>query len=179
MMRWKQLLYGLNRWVLSSVAGSLTVVQIGLCIFRSHPGGLAIVTYLGYAVWTACVVFAIVPIFTLQGRGRVEKGKSYMHTTALVDTGLYAIVRHPQGGVAWLLMNLALILVGQTWPVAALGAASGVLVYLDALKADQYNIEKFGDEYRRYMQRVPRLNFFWGIARLLRRRAEDGGHRIH
>jgi protein-S-isoprenylcysteine O-methyltransferase Ste14 len=35
-------------------------------------------------------------------------------------------------------------------------------------QADQANIEKFGDEYTSYMQRVPRLNLVLGIIRLLR-----------
>jgi hypothetical protein len=45
-----------------------------------------------------------------------------------------------------------------------------VLNYLIALKADQELIEKFGDDYRRYMQKVPRMNFLLGLIRLLRRR---------
>ena len=44
-----------------------------------------------------------------------------------------------------------------------------VLAYLDLLKADQSCIEKFGDAYRHYMERVPRVNFLAGIIRLVRR----------
>ena len=43
--------------------------------------------------------------------------------------------------------------------------------YLDVLKADQGCIEKFGDAYRAYMERVPRVNFVVGIVRLIVRRA--------
>lgn len=177
MTKGEKLLYDLNPWLLSSVAGVLTLVQLGLTIFRSNPSGVRWVNYTGHAVWIAGVVFAILPIVTLRGRGGVEEGKSYIHTTTLVDTGVYAIVRHPQGGTAWLLLNLGLILVGQTWPIAILGAVSMVLVYLDAVKADQYCIEKFGDDYRLYMQRVPRLNLLLGIVRLLRRRKRQKGGR--
>lgn len=177
MTKGEKLLYDLNPWLLSSVAGVLTLVQFGLTIFRSNPSGVPWVNYMGHAVWIAGVVFAILPIVTLRGRGRVEEGKSYIHTTTLVDTGVYAVVRHPQGGTAWLLLNLGLILVGQTWPIAILGAVSTVLVYMDALKTDQYCIEKFGDDYRLYMQRVPRLNFLLGIVRLLRRRTREKGGR--
>jgi hypothetical protein len=46
-----------------------------------------------------------------------------------------------------------------------------VLNYFTALKAGQELIEKFGDDYRRYMQKVPRMNFFAGVIRLLRRKA--------
>lgn len=163
-------LYRLNPWLLSSVAGALTVLQIGLCIFRSNPGGMAAVRYAGYVLWAAGVVFAVLPIFELKRRGRVREGESYMKTTTLVTSGVYSLVRHPQGGLAWLLMNLAVILVGQTWSITVLGATSMILVYLDAHKTDQYCIQKFGDEYVQYIETVPRVNALSGAMRLLRRR---------
>jgi protein-S-isoprenylcysteine O-methyltransferase Ste14 len=83
-------------------------------------------------------------------------------------SGIYAIVRHPQF-LAGMLINLALTLITQHWLVALLGALSAGLTYMDALRADQDGTEKFGDEYRRYMQRVPRMNFVAGIIRLARR----------
>jgi protein-S-isoprenylcysteine O-methyltransferase Ste14 len=169
MEKWERFIYGLNPWLLSAVAGVLTVLQIILCLFLPNRAGLQVLRYLGYVIWGIGAVFGIIPIFTLRRRGQVPKGKSYVHTAALVDSGIYAIVRHPQGGVAWILLNLGLILIGQTWIIAILGIVSIALVYLDALKADQYEIEKFGDDYRRYMQTVPRINFPLGIIRLLRR----------
>jgi protein-S-isoprenylcysteine O-methyltransferase Ste14 len=51
-----------------------------------------------------------------------------------------------------------------------LGLASMVLAYADTFKADQYCIEKFGDAYRDYIERVPRVNFVAGIVRLILRR---------
>jgi protein-S-isoprenylcysteine O-methyltransferase Ste14 len=42
-----------------------------------------------------------------------------------------------------------------------------VLLYLDIRVADQEGIEKFGDEYKAYMQRVPRANFILGLIRYL------------
>jgi protein-S-isoprenylcysteine O-methyltransferase Ste14 len=97
----------------------------------------------------------------------VPEGRSYMETTTLVDTGIYAIVRHPQGGTAGLLLNLALALIGQHWLPLILTAVGMALIYVDTFNADQACIEKFGAEYVRYMQRVPRVNFVAGILRLL------------
>jgi protein-S-isoprenylcysteine O-methyltransferase Ste14 len=174
MTSFREQLYRLNLWILSSVAGVLTVVQIGLCVLRSHPEGLPVLRYVGYVIWTAAVVFAVLPIFTLKRRGQVPKGQSYMKTTTVVTSGVYSLVRHPQGGLAWLLMNLAVMLVGQTWPIALLGGISMLLVYLDAYKTDQYCIEKFGQEYQRYMETVPRVNVVAGATRLLRRKAAGG-----
>jgi len=44
-----------------------------------------------------------------------------------------------------------------------------VVVYLGCREEDKYLVEKFGDDYKDYMQRVPGMNFPLGIARLLRR----------
>jgi len=107
------------------------------------------------------------PIFTLRARGKVPEGKNYMETTALVDTGLYAIVRHPQGGTAGLLLNLALALIGQHWLLVVLAVVGMALIYVDTFNADETCTEKFGEEYVRYMQRVPRVNFATGLWRLL------------
>jgi protein-S-isoprenylcysteine O-methyltransferase Ste14 len=93
-----------------------------------------------------------------------------MKTTVLVDTGIYAIVRHPQGGTAWLLINLGIMLIAWHWTSVVHGLLSMGVVYADTLKADQACIGKFGDDYRRYMQKVPSVNFVVGIIRHLRER---------
>ena len=92
-----------------------------------------------------------------------------METTRLVDTGLYAIVRHPQF-VAWPLMCLAVALVSQHPVVIGLGAAGFVLSCVGFHRADEQGIEQFGDEYRAYMERVPAWNFVAGCWRWARRR---------
>jgi protein-S-isoprenylcysteine O-methyltransferase Ste14 len=168
--QWESFIYRLNRWVLSSVAGVLTVLQIILCLFLPNRAGLPVVKYAGLVTWSIGAIFGIMPIFALRRKGGIPEGKGYIHTTTLVDTGIYAVVRHPQGGTAWILLSLACILIGQTWLIAILGVVTMALVYLDALKADQYAIEKFGEEYKRYMQTVPRINFLSGIIRFLRKK---------
>ena len=34
--------------------------------------------------------------------------------------------------------------------------------------ADKSGIKKFGDDYKRYMERVPRMNFFAGLIQLIK-----------
>ena len=58
-----------------------------------------------------------------------------METTALVDTGIYAIVRHPQGGTAGILLNLALAFIGQHWLLVILGAVGMALLVVLAGEA--------------------------------------------
>ena len=174
MKRFYRLFYGLHPYLLSSIAGTLTVAQIVLAFVLKQPR-LKALEWAGWICWWTGAIFGVLPIITLRRKGGVAKGQSYMKTTVLVDTGIYAIVRHPQGGTAWLLLNLAAMLIAQHWSSVILGLASMVLAYADDFKVDQYCVEKFGDAYRHYMERVPRVNFVAGIIRLLRRRKRGSG----
>ena len=169
MKRFHRLLYGLHSYLLSSIAGTLTVAQIVLVFVLKQPR-LKAVEWVGWICWWTGAIFGVLPIVTLRRKVGVAKGQSYRKTTSLVDTGIYAIVRHPQGGTAWLLLNLGVMLIAQHWTSVVLGLVSMVLAYADSFKADQYCIEKFGDSYRRYIERVPRVNFIAGIVRLVLRR---------
>ena len=167
MKDWKSSLYGLHPHLLAWIWSVLLLLQMGLAFFVYDEPKLPGLRVVGWALWTLGTVFAIVPIFTLRTRGGVPEGKSYMKTTALVDTGIYAVVRHPQGGTAGILLNLALSLIGQHWLLLILAAVGIVLIYIDTFKADEACIEKFGREYVSYMRQVPRVNFLAGILRLL------------
>ena len=61
-----------------------------------------------------------------------------------------------------------MMLLAQHWLVILLGILSAVLIYADIQAADREEIDKFSDEYREYMQRVPQINFLLGIVRFLR-----------
>jgi protein-S-isoprenylcysteine O-methyltransferase Ste14 len=169
MKRLQEFFYNLHPFLLCAIAGPLTVAQIVLAFILDQPG-IEALRWIGYVLWTIGAVLGWLPILTLHRKGNVPKGKSYINTTKLVDTGIYAIVRHPQMGTAWLLMCLSLMLITQHWASVALGVPAMVLDYLDLLKADQRLVAKFGDAYRRYMERVPRVNFVAGIIRLIAQR---------
>jgi hypothetical protein len=48
------------------------------------------------------------PILVLNNRGTCWAHRFSSHAAELlVDTGIYAIVRHPQGDTAWLLINMS------------------------------------------------------------------------
>jgi protein-S-isoprenylcysteine O-methyltransferase Ste14 len=147
----------------------LVVTQYILTFFVFDLSSFRLLRWLGWGVWLLSVYFGFAPIFIFRRRGGVARGKSYVQTTRLVDTNLYAIVRHPQY-VAGMLFNFALMLLSTQWLVVVLGLVSMVLIYLDIRAADQEGIEKFGDDYQAYMQRVPRANFLLGIFLWLKQR---------
>jgi protein-S-isoprenylcysteine O-methyltransferase Ste14 len=167
MKDWKSSLSGLHPHLLAWIWSGLLILQLILAFFVFTDPKIQALHVAGWVIWALGTVFAILPIFTLRKRGNVPEGKSYMKTTALVDTGIYAIVRHPQGGTAGILLSLALTFIGQHWLLAVLAAVGMILIYVDTFNSDRACIEKFGQEYVRYMQRVPRVDFVTGILRLL------------
>jgi protein-S-isoprenylcysteine O-methyltransferase Ste14 len=167
--RFRMWINGLGPYVLAYVVGTLTLGQIALAFVLSQPDS-EILDWAGWiCLWTAGL-FGVLPILTLRRQGHVPAGKGYMHTTRLVDKGIYALVRHPQGGVAGLLISLGVALIAPHWLVIALGLVAMGLTYIDTFKEDQRCIDRFGDDYRRYMQQVPRVNVVAGAIRWLQRR---------
>jgi protein-S-isoprenylcysteine O-methyltransferase Ste14 len=159
-----------------------TLITI-LCIvcFPANPlvltGVIEVESYLalfiiGWVVWAFGMVLVMAPIVMFPRRGGVPKGKSFGDTTRLVDTGIYAVVRHPQytGGIYSIFLTT--LLWYPHWLFGVLGVIGTAVAYMSCREEDQRLIAKFGDDYRVYMQRVPRMNFVLGIMRLWRRRRQ-------
>ena len=147
------------------------VGQIVLSFLLYNEHGSSTVRNMGWGILWISAVFGWLPIFTFKKWGGVPKGKGYVHTTKLVDRGMYAIVRHPQY-VAGMMMGLALAMIAQHWIVALLGAIAIAIYYLDTFEEEQSAIEKFGEEYKGYMESVPRANFVLGMVRFLQHRGK-------
>jgi len=152
--------------ILATILTVASVGQIILAFLLYNDDGNTTVINLGWVILWISAIFGWLPIFTFKRLGKVPEGKAYLHTTILVDRGVYAIVRHPQY-LAGILMGLAFPLITQHWLIAVLGVIVTAINYVDTFEEEASNIAKFGDAYRQYMQRVPRLNFLLGIYRLL------------
>jgi protein-S-isoprenylcysteine O-methyltransferase Ste14 len=158
----------------------ITLITIlGIICFPANPlvltGVIEVESYLslfiiGWVVWAFGMVLVMAPIVMFPRRGSVARGESFVHTTQLVDTGIYAIVRHPQytGGVYSIFLTTFLWY--PNWLFGVLGAIGTAVVYMSCREEDQRLIAKFGDAYVDYMKRVPRMNVFLGIYHFLKRR---------
>jgi protein-S-isoprenylcysteine O-methyltransferase Ste14 len=148
----------------------LTIAFLGQIIFailHYDPIGNATRINAGWFVMIISAIFGWLPMITFRRKGKVE-GRGYIHTTVLVDSGIYSIVRHPQY-LAGILLNVALTLITPHWTVTFMGLIAIAITAMDTITEEQRCIEKFGDAYRQYMQRVPRLNFVLGIIRAVQR----------
>ena len=121
---------------------------------------------IGWVFWVVGMVLVMAPIVMFPRRGGVPKGKSFVHTSRLVDTGIYAVVRHPQylGGI--LSIFIATLLFYPHLLFVILGIPGAAILYWSTKEEEKRLIERFGNQYRSYMQRVPRMNLVLGIIRL-------------
>lgn len=151
-------------FILMCMYGPLVLLQVVLAVkFFSYLGSTLALIGGGIFFFLFLVVGAL-PRYEFKKLGEVVEGRSYIHTTTVVDSGIYAIIRHPQF-LSWILLSIALALLSQHWLSAVCVVPVAVLIYLEALREDKSNIEKFGDNYSKYMQSVPRLNPLVGIVR--------------
>lgn len=151
----------------------LTIAMVGqiiLAFVLYDPMGNTALINTGWVILWTSAIFGWLPIFTFRKKGKV-KGRSYIHTTTLVDSGVYGIVRHPQY-LAGVLISIAMPMITQHWLVLSLGIVTAVIMYMGTYDEEQGCIEKFGEEYKEYMEKVPRMNFILGIIRAIRRGRE-------
>jgi protein-S-isoprenylcysteine O-methyltransferase Ste14 len=157
-------------FVPATLATILFISQIIIGIYLvSNVSQIDVLAYAGVGLYVfSGLVFGLLPVIEFRKKGGVKRGKSYIHTTQLVDTGIYSVVRHPQY-VTFILWAIAGMLLFQHWIVVLLGVPIFPLTYIDLMTADKDAIEKLGDDYKAYMKRVPRANFLLGIIRRFRK----------
>jgi protein-S-isoprenylcysteine O-methyltransferase Ste14 len=132
-----------------------------------EPGFYMPLFILGWIVWTVGMALVMAPIIMFPRRGGVPKGKSFVHTTQLVHTGIYAIVRHPQylGGI--LAIFVATPLLYPHWLFVVLGIPGVAILYWSTIEEEKQLEERFGEDYHAYIKRVPRMNIILGIVRVV------------
>ncbi|MBN1455953.1 MAG: isoprenylcysteine carboxylmethyltransferase family protein [Methanomicrobia archaeon] len=143
---------------------TLLTLELALGLAGAWPQyGLWWLEVIGLLLYIPAGVLVFSSMLELQRKGRpdAETG-DFTATTALIDTGLYGIIREPMtlGMAIW---SVALILVFQSLIAVLLGALAFCCFGMAARTEDEYNIRKFGDAYREYSRRVPLWNLFKGL----------------
>ena len=126
---------------------------------------------------SAMVIGAIFLVATISLEAKVTLTRQRLggcHDThesvVIVREGPYKVVRHP-GYLAQLIYFPLIPIILSKWVPFTIFAIAfiitwiGVTVYLIKVE-DNFNVKKWGEEYRQYMRDVPALNFLRGVKNL-------------
>jgi protein-S-isoprenylcysteine O-methyltransferase Ste14 len=153
----------------ATILTNAAVGQVVLSFFLYNHNRNEFVRNTGWVILWISAIFGWLPIFTLQKWGAVPKGKGYVHTTIMVDRGVYGIIRHPQY-LAGILLGVGLSLIVQHWIVTILGVVVAIMSYAVTFNEEKMMMLKFDTAYAHYQTWVLRVNFFAGLWRILRKK---------
>lgn len=154
----------------TSIFGLLFLGQVVMCVLFYNSAGLVFLVYLGWAL-LAVGFFALggPARRAFQRRGGAKSREEWLQTQQLVESGIYAVIRHPMY-LGFMVYVAALMLIAQHWLSVLLGGPILVYLYVSMRAEERINLQKFGHDYRDYMQRAPRMNVLVGLFRLAFRR---------
>jgi len=147
----------------------LTSLEI-LSIFAELPR----VHFPSTVIYLSSILFiAAIPLTALGMYFNVKKGgcRTEDHTVILIMDGPYKIVSHPCNA-AWSGFFVTLpIILSQHIPFTVLSVFGIVAMvafsyYASLIEERELDLKKWGDEYREYMEEVPRWNLFKGLWNL-------------
>jgi protein-S-isoprenylcysteine O-methyltransferase Ste14 len=110
----------------------------------------------------ASLAFVLAAVFTMRSKGRISSGRddpslfTFERTTALVETGIFRLVRHPMySSLLFLVWGILLRRIEAGLVAVACGATvAGVLA---AWIEEKENLAYFGEAYRRYAAKTKRF----------------------
>ncbi len=158
----------LLKWLPCFIYWGLIIYQIVLSIIEYNTASSTTLQWVGWILLWIAAIFGQLPIWTFRRYGKVGKGKSYVKTQEVVEKGIYSIMRHPQY-FSWILITFGLSCLNQLWYSFVISIIITPIIYYDMIREERSNIEKFGKDYEEYMERIPRINFLWGINKLIKR----------
>lgn len=110
-------------------------------------------------------------LYALKKFGKQEVKKGVRAPTALVRQNVYALVRHPQY-LGLMMMTIGFMAIYQHVISTACGFFSILFFYFQIEKEEEYCLNVFAEEYRRYALAVPKFNIIAGIWRFLQKKSK-------
>ena len=156
-------------YALMFVGAASFIAEIGWCGTHYNWAGLYWLMYLGWSIFAVAVVIMSLTRFAFMKGGGIGLGHRWLETTKVVDTGIYAVVRHPIY-IGWIMIAISFVLISQHWPAALLAILPAAMFIAAIQIEDRFNVKKFGEDYIRYQQRVPQFDIISGVARIVLRR---------
>lgn len=158
--------------VLRTLGGALYLLQfLFLVLFYNIQANIMLLG-LGWILLLPSFLLQVSSLSTLNSQGGVANAGGPKANAKLVDTGVYAIVRHPLY-TGWMMMSSALAMISQHWISVVLTVLQSIAVYDLRRHEEISNAEEFGDDYASYQDRVPMADLIVGCYRCLSRRSKQ------
>ena len=148
-------------WVAAAPAVAVLVTQLLL-----ERGENPYLRTAGIACLLLSPIFIFPPFLLLMRSGKPPRGQPYCCSTAVVERGVYSIVRHPQY-VGYVLLTLGFAALSQHALTSILAVCSAGAFYVQSVTEEASLRKRPGQNYSDYMRRVPRFNFLAGLFRYL------------
>lgn len=160
-LSWKDYIPGM-------IYGPLLIAQFIMVFFFYNFYHLDIFTWIGWGIIIFFLLLVGLHKKEFKNKGEIHKDKSmsFINTTKLVDTGVYSIIRHPLW-LCWILLSISLTLISQYWLIVIFAILICCIVYGETYLLDKGLVEKFGEEYKKYKKKVPRMNLILGLIKYL------------
>jgi len=159
-LKWKDFIPSMIYW-------PIIITQSILVFLYYNYYNLSFLSWIGWGSLGFFLIFGALPKQAFNKYGEIEKGKSHIYTTKLVDKGVYAIIRHPYW-LCWIILSISLSFLSQYWIMIILTITASSIIYLETFNLDRGLIDKFGTDYKDYIKRVPRMNIIYGLILFLR-----------
>ena len=147
--------------ILGYIINGLTIIiYFALLFILDIPPALRILQYMGWILLVGGVVFILLSILSLLRK----------NPDSVIISGVFGMVRHPMY-LGSILIYLAMALFLPHWIMITLSIINVIYIYWFMVWEEKENIEKFGDDYDRYLESIPRTNFMTGITRKINKKA--------
>jgi protein-S-isoprenylcysteine O-methyltransferase Ste14 len=122
------------------------------------------VSLIGYGLFALSVGLVVAGVLSLRRGGKPTD--AWEQTTLLTTSRIHGLVRHPVI-LSGIVAACSVVLLSPMLPVLILSAVSVICFLSGARAEDKYNVAKFGEPYRVYMEQVPALNLLAGVWKRL------------
>ena len=155
--------------VLMICAALLFIGQVVMCGIASNFYGVSGLMILGWIVM-GIAIFGVGGLswYAVSHQSQIED-REWLKDTVLVDTGIYEVIRHPVY-FGFMLCVVALMFISQHWVTIILGIPVVAYLYWVMKQEEWASVDKYGEEYVDYMDRVPRLNIVTGLINYIKKR---------
>jgi len=154
--------------VLTVCAVLLFIGQIVLATVYYNFYRISALVYLGWILMAVAIIIGGLSWYAVRRQSQTED-REWLTNTVLVDTRIYEVIRHPVY-FSLMLYVVSLMLISQFWlSIIFGGPIIGYLYWVMRLE-EWASVDKFGEEYVDYMDRVPRINVVAGLRRYWKKR---------